>query len=116
MSVFLIKALAKRPLLYHAIEEALECATLHYYGIGIITFSQLLNLFGRDTPESRHIVAHEVLEQRPTKEMFDSIVESCKNAASECSDREIAKSQDIEEYQQKVVGGWKLLMKSLHNT
>ena len=115
MSIFLIKALERHPLLYYAIEEALECAQSGYYGIGIITFSQLVNLFGKDTPESRHIVAHEVLKQRPSKEMFETIVESFKATACQYSDREVAKSQSIEEYNQKISEDWNALIKSLHD-
>jgi len=115
MSLFLIKALEKRPLLFYATEEALQCAKSGYFGIGIIIFSQLLNIFKKHTPKSRHIVAHEILEQRPTKEAFDSIVESFKTAASEYSDQEIADFEDVEEYQKKITEEWKLLVKSLHN-
>ena len=115
MSLFLIKVLEKRPLLYYATEEALECAKSDCFGIGIIVFSQLLNIFNKPAPESRNIVAHEILEQRPTKETFDSIVESFKEAASERSKQEIADFEDVEKYQQKIAEDWKLLVKSLHN-
>lgn len=114
MSIFLVRVLEKHPLLYYAVEEALECAKLGYYGIGIVTFSQLLNLIKKETPKSRHIVAHEVLMQRPTKDTFDIIVESFRIAASEHSQREIAKSQSIEEYHQKITRDWKALIKNLH--
>lgn len=114
MSVFLMKKLEIYPLLFYAMEEATKCAGLGYYGIGIITFSQLLNLFDRATPEDRHIVAHEILRQKPTREMYESIVDSFKEAATERSDQECAKCKNIEEYQQKVIEDWKILMKNLH--
>lgn len=71
MSSFLLRALERNPLLYFAVEEALECAKIGYYAIGILTFSQLLNLFNRKTPASRHVVAHQILRQRPTKPVFE---------------------------------------------
>ena len=115
MSQLLIRKLEQRPLLYYSVEEALECAKLGYFGIGIITFAQLLSLFNKKTPKARHIVAHEILRKRPTGEMFESVVEDFKSAASQRYHREIAKANSTEEYQQKVVEDWNLLMRNLHS-
>ena len=67
ISIFLINQLEKHPFLYYAVEEALECAKNGYYAAGIITFAQLLNLMKKKTPYSRHLVAHEILKERPTQ-------------------------------------------------
>jgi len=113
-SIFLIKTLERHPLLYYAIEEALECAKLGYYGIGILTFAQLLNLFNKNTPESRHMVAHEFLKQRPSEDMYNTIVESLKNVATDRSNQEIAKTKSIENYHKKLEEAWGILIKHLH--
>jgi hypothetical protein len=110
----LLEELDKKPLLYYSVEEALECAKIGYYGIGIIAFSQLLNLFREKTPEHRHLVAHEFLRQRPSKEMLEETVAAFKNAASKQSDRECRKRNDIPAYQQLLFKKWKELIKKLH--
>jgi len=114
MSLFLLRRLEKKPLLYFAVEEALECANIGYYGIGILTFSQLLNLFNRKTPGARHIVAHEVLATRPTRETFDEIVEAFKEAARAHSDDEQRKQPDTSRYQRMVLNEWHSFMVRLH--
>jgi len=116
MSTFLVGALDRRPLLYYAVEEALECAGIGHYGIGILAFSQLLNLFNRDTPSSRHIVAHELLRQRPTEQMFEETVEAFKIAASEQSDHECGKHGSIADYHQSVLRDWNEFIKEHHKT
>ena len=114
MSERLLKELDEKPLLYYSVEEALECAKIGYYGIGIIAFSQLLKLFGEKTPEYRHLVAHEFLRQRPSKEMFEETVAAFKNTASKQSDRECRRQNDIPAYQQLLSKKWKVLIKKLH--
>ena len=114
MSRFLLKQLDKKPLLYYSVEEALECAKIGYYGIGIIAFSQLLNLFKEKTPEHRHLVAHDFLCQRPSKEVFDETVAAFKNAASKQSDHEYKKQNDIPAYKQLLSKEWEELIKKLH--
>ena len=111
MSKFLIRTLDKYPFLYYAVEEAIVCAKIKYYGIGIITFSQLLNLFKKRTPINRHIVAHKVLTQRPTKQMYEEILETFKNAASERSKHECKKCGSIADYQQSVLKNWEDFIK-----
>jgi phosphomannomutase len=113
-SIFLIKTLERHPFLYYAIEEALECAKLGYYGIGILAFSQLLNLFNKDTPKSRHIVAHEFLKQRPSKDIYTTVLESLKKAAADRSDQEIEKTKSIENYHKKLEEEWMILIQDLH--
>jgi hypothetical protein len=115
MSQLLIKKLRAHPLLYYAVEEALECARIGYYGIGMIAFSQLLNLFNEETPEDRHRVAHEFLKQRPAKPMFDSVVERFKIAAAHRSDKEIRKvdSGGLTQYRERVLTEWGVLVKEL---
>jgi hypothetical protein len=73
-STFMIKQLTQYPLLCFSVEEALECAKLGYYGIGVMTFAQILNLRNEETPDERHRVAHKFLEGRPSKATFDEIV------------------------------------------
>lgn len=114
MSSFLLGALERNPLLYFAVEEALECAKIGYYASGILTFSQLLNLFNRKTPASRHVVAHEILRQRPTKPVFEEVVEEFKNVASEQSDQECGKLGTTTDYQQNLVKKWKVFIEKLH--
>lgn len=114
MSGFLLRALERRPLLYFAVEEALECAKMEYYGIGILTFSQLLNVFNRKMPAGRHVVAHEILTTRPTKETFEEVVDAVKSAASEQSDRESAKCTTVAAYKRRIVSEWKALITDLH--
>lgn len=117
-SRFLIKQLGMYPLLYYAVEEALECAKIRYYGVGIIAFSQLLNLFNEKTPEDRHSVAHEFLTQRPTILMLESVVERFKNAATGRSKKEHDKvaSGDLQEYRERVVADCAELMKKLQSS
>lgn len=64
-SIFLVRQLKAKPVLYYAVEEALRCASQGYYAIGILAFAQLLNVFNKKTPQARHIVAHELLTTRP---------------------------------------------------
>ena len=116
MSSFLLRALKRHPVLYYAVEEALECARIGYFGIGIIMFSQLLKLFNKKTPGSRNVVAHEALIQRPSKHMFEETVEAFKSAASEQSDRERGKHGSIAGYQQSVVTEWQEFIKEHHRT
>jgi len=113
MSIFLIKQLETHPFLYYAVEEALECAKRGYYASGIITFAQLLNLMKKKTPDSRHLIAHQILKLRPTKASFEEIKQEVKKSASEYNDREIAKYQDNSQYQDLVLGKWKELLKKM---
>lgn len=106
MSSFLISALNRKPLLYYAVEEALECEKIGYYGIGIITFSQLLNLFRKQTPPSRHLVAHEVLKQRPAQQMLQSTIQELKMAAAERCDQESRRHGNRARYQQSIIRDW----------
>lgn len=113
LSMFLIKQLDKNPFLYYALEEALECAKNNYYASGILTFSQLLNLLNEKTPEDRHIIAHEIFRNRPTKEMYEQIVEKVKNAVTAINIREISRQSDIKQYEQIILKAWNDLMSKL---
>ncbi len=116
MSAFLLKALKRHPVLYYAVEEALECEKIGYFGIGILTFSQLLLVFNKKTPGSRNVVAHEALTQRPSKQMFEEAVEALRSAASEQSERECGKHGSIADYQQRIVTEWEKFIKEHHRT
>jgi hypothetical protein len=115
MSTFLIRRLEQYPLLYFAVEESLECAKNEYYGIGIIAFAQLLNVMNEETPDSRHLVAHEFLEHRPSKEAFDSAVEKFKKTAAQRSDQESIKYDSVEDYGRKIAQEWGTFITNLHN-
>lgn len=115
MSRFVLKRLQQYPLLYFSVEEALECAKIGYYGIGIMAFAQLLNLLSESTPDERHLVSHKFLEWRPSKQSFDAIVDEFKTAAANVSARESARVQDIGVYNQIVLQEWKDFIKQLHN-
>jgi hypothetical protein len=118
ISIFLINQLEKHRFLYYAVEEALECAKNGYYAIGIITFAQLLNIMKKKTPRSRHLIAHEILKIRPTKDSFETIKQEFKKAASEYNNREMVKYENISQYQVHVFQKWNTLMEKLtsHST
>jgi hypothetical protein len=105
-SIFLINCLEKCPLLYYAVEEALQCAKNGYYSIGIITFAQLLNIMNKNTPPSRHLVAHKILKIRPTKKSFEMIMNEVKNVASEYNCKEMEKYKDVKEYHVYIFNRW----------
>ncbi|MGD0784477.1 MAG: hypothetical protein ABR969_01535 [Sedimentisphaerales bacterium] len=113
ISIFLIEKLEKYPFLYYAVEEALECAKNEYYAIGIITFAQLLNIMNKKTPDSRHLIAHEILKVRPTKATFEKIKQEFKMAASEYNEREIVKYKNVSEYQNLVFLKWDKFLKTI---
>ena len=114
VSSFLIRELERKPLLYFSVEEALKCASMGYYGIGILAFSQMLNVFNQKTPSARHIVAHEFLTARPTKEMFKQVIQAVKQAATEQSERELKKHSSPTTYQKTVLSEWRSFMAQLH--
>jgi len=97
-----------------SVEEALKCASMGYYGIGILAFSQILNVFNQKTPSARHMVAHEFLTARPTKEMFEQIMQTVKQAATEQSERELRKHSNPTTYQENVLSEWRSFMAQLH--
>lgn len=113
MSIFLIKRLEQNPLLYYAVEEALLCAKNSHYAAGIITFAQLLNLLKEKTPEDRHLVAHKILQVRPTKEAYEEVKQEFEKAAEELNEEEIKKQKNISEYEKKVHTAWEELMQKL---
>ncbi len=113
MSIFLIKKLEQNPLLYYAVEEALQCAKNNHYAAGIITFAQLLNFLKEKTPNDRHLVAHKILQTRPTKEAYEEVKQKFEKAAAEMNEREVSKYKSISEYENKVNINWQELMKKL---
>jgi hypothetical protein len=114
ISLFLIKQLKRKPLLYFSVEEAIRSASMGCYGIGILAFSQILNVFNQKTPTDRHMVAHEFLTMRPTKEMFDKIVQEVKLATKKQSDREQKRYPDAASYQETVMTQWGSFITQLH--
>ncbi len=114
MSMFLITQLDKNPFLYYAVEEALECAKIGYYSTGILTFSQLLNLLHKKTPTERHLVAHDILQSRPTKESYEKIEEAFKDAATHQSKTEQSRRSSQQEYNRQLTQKWTELISKLH--
>ncbi|MHC4798924.1 MAG: hypothetical protein ACYTF1_20010, partial [Planctomycetota bacterium] len=100
---------------YYAVEEALKCAKNGYYAVGIITFAQLLNLLKEKTPSDRHLVAHEILSKRPSKDNYEEIVQQFKNAASEFNYKESINYKDINQYKNLVLQKWQELMTKQFN-
>ena len=98
MSSFLLRRLQQYSILYYSVEEALECAKIGYFGIGIIAFAQLLNLLKEAAPKSRHDVAHSFLELRPTKQTFDQVVAEFKIAAARQCEEESRRHTVVGEY------------------
>lgn len=113
-SMFLIKQFDKNPFLFFAVEEALECAKNQYYASGILTFSQLLNLLNEATPKNRHMVAHEILKNKPTKEMYEEIKEKFEKAASNINIKEIKQHSDIKQYEEKISRSWNDFMAKIN--
>lgn len=114
MSMLLITQLDKNPFLYYAVEEALECAKNGYYSTGILTFSQLLNLLHKKTPAERHLVAHDILQFRPTKESYEKIEEAFKNTATHQSITEQSRRSSQQEYNGQLTQKWNELIAKLH--
>jgi hypothetical protein len=115
ISFFLIKQLQIYPFLFHAVEESIVCAKEGYYATGIITFAQLLNLMKHKTPNSRHLVAHSILKVRPGKAEFIEVTTAFKEAASVCSNREMAHHKQVGEYQKRVLASWAQFVASRSN-
>jgi len=114
MSRHLLHVLKENPLLYFAVEEALLSAKQGWYGIGILAWSQILNALKRPTPVSRHVVAHELLRQRPTKAAFDAALDQLKLAASDHTTRELAKVDDPAAYRRVLLAEWTEFITHLH--
>jgi len=91
MSKFLMMNLTTRPKLYYAIEQALKTAEQGYFDSGVLAFSQLLNLFNQKTPDQRHVVAHEFLEQQQDEDTFNVILNKLKLVAEYRQEKEIRK-------------------------
>ncbi len=108
-----MKRLEQNPLLYYSVEEALLCAKNGHYAAGIITFAQLLNLLKEKTPEDRHLVAHKILQVRPTREKYEEIKQEFEKTAAEHNEKEIEKQKNISEYEKKVKTAWEELMQKL---
>jgi hypothetical protein len=114
ISMRVINLLEKQPFLYYAVEEAMECAKNNYYASGVLAFSQILNALNEKTPGHRHVVAHEILKNRPTKEMYDEIKRKLEETADKINIKEIKKHDTIKEYEQKIQSRWKELMNKLN--
>ena len=115
MSHRFLTVLQQKPLLYFAVEEALHSAKCGYYGIGILAFSQILNALSKKTPATRHKVAHELLQHRPTRLDFESALAAVKKAAFEQGERELAKSKDKDAYRRSVLEEWYAVIRALHH-
>ncbi len=116
MSIFLMKGMEKNPKLYYAVEDALESAKNERYSIGIMAFSQLLNMLNKETPESRHVVAHKMLRQRPSKQMYEEAKEAFERATAERSDHECRQHGNIIEFREKILKEWEAFITKLHQT
>ena len=113
-SVTIIRILDQNPFLYFAVEEAMECAKNDYYAAGILSFSQILNQLNEKTPDERNLIAHEILRNKPTKDMYESILEQVKSATSAINTREMKRHRDIKQYSQKVSHAWNAFMRKYH--
>lgn len=114
-SLTIIRVLDQNPFLHFAVEEAMECAKNDYYAAGILSFSQLLNQLNEKTPNDRHLIAHEILRNKPTKEMYESIFEQVKSATAAINIREMKRHRDIKQYAQRVSHAWNAFMRKYHN-
>ncbi len=114
MSMRIMILLENNPFLYYAVEEALECAKNDYYASGILAFSQLLNALNEKTPKDRHIIAHKILRNKPTKEMYEEIKAKVEKAADDININEIKKHNNIKEYELKIEKRWRDLMVKLN--
>lgn len=110
----IINLLEKNPFLYYAVEEAMECAKNNYYASGILTFSQILNSLNEKTPKDRHVIAHEMLRNKPTKEMYDDIKSKVEKVADEINIREIKKHSDIKQYEKNISRSWNDFMAKIN--
>ena len=106
ISLLLVTKLRLYPLLYFAVEEALECEKNDYYASGIMVFAQLLNIINKATPDSRHDVAHKILEKRPTKEILEKMKMDFREAARVVCEKEIERINSIDLYKVKVNNEW----------
>jgi hypothetical protein len=113
MSRLLLNQLRHYPLLYYAVEEALECAKIGYYSAGILVFAQLLNCFNEETPNSRNMVAHELLKRQPNRDTFDSVVAEFKRVAALRYQQESHRSDNADEFDRRINREWWELMRSL---
>lgn len=102
------------PLLYYSVEESMECAKMGYYSAGILTYSQLLNLFNKQTPSERHEVAHKIFIKRPSQDSYNRILEQLKQAALEQQRKEFSRIADAGIYSNKLLNNWKSIMRKLH--
>jgi hypothetical protein len=116
LSRFLVKRLDAYPLLYYAVEEALECAKIGYYSSGIMVLAQLFTLFNEEVPDERHLVAHEILRHRPSHAAFEQLRKQLDTLAAAASDRELAKLDPDKhvEYHEQLLRDWNALMQRLH--
>ena len=114
ISMRIINLLEKNSFLFYAVEEAMECAKNNYYASGILTFSQILNSLNEKTPKDRHIIAHEILKKKSTKEMYEKIKAKVEKAADDINISEIKKHKDIKEYELKIQSRWCELMAKLN--
>jgi hypothetical protein len=79
LSKRLIRILENNTFLYYSIEETLMCASKGYYAIGILTYSQIFNCFKIKTPNARHKIAHEFLKHKPSKNVYENLLEELKH-------------------------------------
>jgi len=115
----LLNELRKHPLLYDAVEEALISAKNEYYAIGIIIWYELLksvlNANSKDDSNKRNSAAHDILKIRPTKKAYDDLLNKFKDEAKECYLKEVAKEENKEACNEKIMREWNQFMRELSN-
>jgi hypothetical protein len=116
LSKQLINILERNQFLHPAVEESLKCATEGYYAAGILAYSQIFNCFGIAAPEARHKVAHEFLQHQPTKETYDSLLETIKYVTEIAYTREADKFNGTREaFHQTLLSTWEKYMVTREN-
>ncbi len=113
-SMHLVKCMQQHPALYHAIEEAQDCARDEYYTAGIIVLDQALTaLFNVSKRGGRNKAAHERLKSKPSREDYELLLEELKNAAKKKQELELRKAQSRDHWYIAFRGQWRDLMTQL---
>lgn len=114
MSRFLIGELRKKPKLYYAVEQALKNVEQGYFDMGVLAFSQILNLFNQKTPNQRHEVSHELLKKQQDEGSYNTIVDRLKLVAKFQQEKEIRRTTNKKRYYEELTQNWEQLMQELN--
>jgi len=118
MSKRLLNELYSYPFLYDAVEEALFSAKNGYYSIGIIVWYDLLkdiiHVSSNEDSNKRNIPAHDILKTRPTKELYDNLLNKFKKEAKRCYLKESSKAKDKDMYYSEILNEWKNYIKTIN--